>query len=428
MSRTFGLVILLVFLPFFYVSQLPGASIQAIGGGGGAGGVGPSGPPGPSGPAGPSGPPGTAGTSALSATTGTFLIPALNSSVSVVVSNGAPFQNLSGAIITDGTHSIFGYITAGGTTTTLTFQNQGLLAGAVGNTMASGAFVIPGPIPYNGGLGAAGTLFQVNAGATLGAFVNPTFITFTAGSTPTISGQVEYVSNDFQYFDATAARTFLTNQFKPVVQVFTSSGTYTPTANTVYTIIEAVGGGGGSGGIAGSASAISLSGGGGSGGYSMKTILSPTTQSVVIGTSGSAGTSGANVGGSGGNTTFATSVLIANGGGGSTGLTAGSTAPTGGAAAAAGTGDVTLPGSPGSNGINAVIAGTTIFGAPNGAQSHFGGGGRGACVTSGTAVGGASAANTGGGGGGSAVDESLTSITGAAGGSGILIATDYVRK
>jgi hypothetical protein len=38
----------------------------------------------------------------------------------------------------------------------------------------------------------------------------------------------------------------------PKVQVFTSSGTYTPSAGLVAAIIECVGGGGGSGGVTGS--------------------------------------------------------------------------------------------------------------------------------------------------------------------------------
>src|ERR1700720_4672748 len=53
----------------------------------------------------------------------------------------------------------------------------------------------------------------------------------------------------------------------PKVQVFTSSGTYTPSAGLVTAIIECVGGGGGGGGSAFSPTQVHGGGGGGAGGY-----------------------------------------------------------------------------------------------------------------------------------------------------------------
>src|SRR6185369_12790577 len=92
---------------------------------------------------------------------------------------------------------------------------------------------------------------------------------------------------------------------KVLKQIFTSSGTYTPTTGMLYCIVECVGGGGGGGGVTGTASQIYQGGGGGSGGYS-RLIASAATigasQTVTIGAAGTAGASGSNNGGAGGDT------------------------------------------------------------------------------------------------------------------------------
>lgn len=104
------------------------------------------------------------------------------------------------------------------------------------------------------------------------------------------------------------------------VQVFTASGTYTPTANMVYCIVECLGGGGGAGGIrlTSGGAGLAVSGSGGSGGYG-KAIFNAATvgvsQLVTIGAAGAAGV-GANPptdGGTGGTTSFGT-LLEATGG------------------------------------------------------------------------------------------------------------------
>lgn len=90
------------------------------------------------------------------------------------------------------------------------------------------------------------------------------------------------------------------------VQVFTSSGTYTPTTGTNSVVVEVQAPGGGTGGVAATAAGtISASTGSGSGAYAkvrFTTGFSGVT--VTIGAPGTAGTAGANAGGTGGTTSF----------------------------------------------------------------------------------------------------------------------------
>jgi hypothetical protein len=97
------------------------------------------------------------------------------------------------------------------------------------------------------------------------------------------------------------------------VQVFSSSGTYTPSANLSYAVVEVQAGGGGAG-FTNANSAYGASGGGG--GYS-KSALSATTigasQTITIGTGGSGGASMNTNGAAGGSSSFG-SLLSATGG------------------------------------------------------------------------------------------------------------------
>src|SRR5579859_3128384 len=78
---------------------------------------------------------------------------------------------------------------------------------------------------------------------------------------------------------------------KVAVQVFTSTGTYTPTTGMKYCTIECLGGGGGGGGTAASGATVNTGGGGGgAGSYSRKTVTAATvggSQAVTIGAAGS---------------------------------------------------------------------------------------------------------------------------------------------
>lgn len=104
------------------------------------------------------------------------------------------------------------------------------------------------------------------------------------------------------------------------IQTFTAgAGTYTPTGNMQYCIVECVGAGGGSGGMGGAARAGDKNTIGGGGGAYCKRSFSAATigvsQNLVVGVGGAGGV-GDNNGVAGGNTTFGTVVLMTAGGGG----------------------------------------------------------------------------------------------------------------
>ncbi len=104
-----------------------------------------------------------------------------------------------------------------------------------------------------------------------------------------------------------------------VTQVFTSSGTYTPTTGMVYCVIENLGAGAGAGGAANGVNAAA-GGGGGAGGYARLTADAATigaSQSVTIGAGGAGGTGNAN--GTSGGTTSVGALVSATGGAGGVG-------------------------------------------------------------------------------------------------------------
>jgi hypothetical protein len=229
------------------------------------------------------------------------------------------------------------------------------------------------------------------------------------------------------------------------IQTFTASGTYTPTANMKYCIVEGIGGGGGGGG-AGDSSASSVtmtaSGGGGSGGY-VKAILTAAqvgaSAAIVIGAGGAGGTATSN-GTNGGITTFtnfATGVVFSAGGGlGGVGYAADQAI-----FAAGGMGGTNslfaftgfqISGTPGSNaiGINNTYNGHFFCSGGNGGNSFFGGAGLAGGVkvasgASGSLAGTAGIVNSGSGGGGSATIFHAA-VAGAAGADGFVTITEYI--
>lgn len=106
------------------------------------------------------------------------------------------------------------------------------------------------------------------------------------------------------------------------LQVFTSSGTYTPTPGTASIIVEAVGGGGGGGGCEAPALGQGAVGGAGTSatyGKSRFTSGFYGGVSVTIGAGGKGGAAGANNGLNGGSTRFGTLLAVAGGAGGARG-------------------------------------------------------------------------------------------------------------
>jgi hypothetical protein len=207
-------------------------------------------------------------------------------------------------------------------------------------------------------------------------------------------------------------------------QIFTASGTYTPTAGMVMADIECVGGGAGGGAASTGGTSVGLAGGGGgSGGYSRKLVIAATigaSQVVTIG-SGGAGGLATPASGSPGGTTSVGSLCSANGGVGG-GYASPSVAPfsgLGGSVTGA-IGDLVAAGAPGVAGFNGTAAGYAL--ASVGGSSHFGGGGANPTAAAGP---GANASNYGSGGAGAYLTGTSQSYAGGNGTPGIAIVTEY---
>ena len=211
-----------------------------------------------------------------------------------------------------------------------------------------------------------------------------------------------------------------------VVQVFTSSGTYTPTAGMKFANIECVGSGGGGGGTANSAaSTYAGGGGGGGGGYSRKLTTAATvgvSQVVTIGAAGTGGASGNNNGANGGDTSVGT-ICVGKGGGGGVG-SAGTGTGGAGAGGTTGTGDFTVVGEDGEAFIgNTTPWGLTLLGVGGNAALAFGIGGN---VQSSTPSTGGNGTLYGGGGAGGSSFNGNGAAAGGNGATGIVIITEYI--
>lgn len=214
--------------------------------------------------------------------------------------------------------------------------------------------------------------------------------------------------------------------YRQVVQQFTASGTYTPTAGMVSAVIECVGGGGGGGGSTGNASFLTAGGSGGTGAYSAKAVTAAdvgASKAVTIGAAG-AGTSNAN-GSAGGDTSVGVLCVAKGGSGGGLGSSGAFGAAGAGGLASGGTGDVKFDGVSGNSGpSNNTASGVTQPGA-SGPASRFGAGGGSVVAAVGGAVSGASG-KSGGGGGGGMSNFVATNTAGGAGGAGAVVITELV--
>ena len=202
-----------------------------------------------------------------------------------------------------------------------------------------------------------------------------------------------------------------------VIQQFTGSGTYTPTANMKFCIIECQGGGGGSGGSqTTTAVQCSASGGGGGGEYTRSRFTAASiggSQVVTIGAAGAAGAAGNNAGGTGGTTSVG--ILITAVGG------------TGGSGGTGGTGTLSIPGQLGGTGVAVYTATAYNATSGNGGGSVLGFGG---FITSRIAVAGTSSGiggtAYGGGAGGSINTISQLDVAGRTGAAGLVIITEFI--
>lgn len=212
---------------------------------------------------------------------------------------------------------------------------------------------------------------------------------------------------------------------KVVRQVFTSSGTYTPTANMSYCDIEVVGGGGGGGG-AFTGAFQNAAGGGAGGGYARGIFTSTAigaSKAITVGAGGTAGpNTGASPGGTGG-TTSVGSLISATGGAGGAGANIGGIFAGSGTPGIGTGGDFRTEGAPGYSG-DIFVGGLSVSG--EGGSSFFGGGGVGAAAGATTSIIGNNGNSAGGGASGAAVNLAGSSQVGGTGAPGIVIVTEYI--
>lgn len=254
-----------------------------------------------------------------------------------------------------------------------------------------------------------------------------TVATLTVTGNATIGGTLA-VAGVPMFNGVSVTKPLIDNVF---VQLFTSSGTYTPTEGMQYATIELVGGGGSGGGVTGAGSNVASSGGGGGGAYSRKTVTAGQVgadATVTIGAGGAAPVAGNNNGNAGGTTTVllvgtGTLSITAPGGSGGGNMAYGTgyqSAPGGAGGVAGANTDITIPGMAGFNGYAFV---TYVTGA-NGGSAQGGLGGAGGQVNA-TIQNGGNAGQLYGG-GGSGATSNASNAAGGAGAKGVVMITEYV--
>jgi hypothetical protein len=346
------------------------------------------------------------------------VLPVANGGTNASSASGTAVDNISGFAST----GIMSRTGAG----TYSFSTISALVDAIGSTRGS--------VLYRGASGwaaltpgASGTVLSSN-----GAGADPSYI--AAGGTGTVTSAVIAAGSGISVSGTctitTTGTCTITNSGLIVLnkQIFTSSGTYTPSSGMKYAIIECVGGGGGGGGAVAAAATTNNANGGAGGTYSRKYTTAAAvgaSQVVTIGAAGTAGTGLANpnstFGGSGGATSVGALCTAPGGGGGGPGQSASAPAP--GVPGAAGTGDWSVPGAPGGPGT---YNGTNLAASGNGGSSGNGGGGGVGVLANAVAVAGTSAAaNSGGGGAGAGAFNTGAAANGGAGGSGVVIITEF---
>lgn len=208
-------------------------------------------------------------------------------------------------------------------------------------------------------------------------------------------------------------------------QVFTTTGTYTPTANMVYCSIQCLGGGAAGGGGPTTTNAQCAAGSGGGGGEYASGIFSAAaigaSQAITIGAAG-IGVVNAN-GGNGGNTSVGALISAFGGSGGIVGAAVttcavfdGGNGGTGGSG-----GDYRTPGSVGGWSLAFLISPGFVSVGGVGAPSQLGAGGN---VQTGTGLAGLGFGS--GGGGASNIPGTAATTAGGNGAPGIVIITEYI--
>lgn len=285
----------------------------------------------------------------------------------------------------------------------------------------------------NTGTAAESNVLRIGTQGSSSGQINAAYIAGIYGASP--SSALPVVINSSGQLGTSAL--IPTNSFNTLnIQTFTSSGTYTPTANMQYCLIEVVGGGGGAGyandSSAGQATAGAAGGAGGyaRGFYSAATI--GASQSVTIGAAGVGGTTNSTSGTNGG-TTSVGSLLSASGGtGGTYCSTNGNPNYCIGGTGGTGTGgNFQSTGGGGGAGWGLFITGGNyVCDSGPGGISYFGGGARanGAHSSGSTAEAGVgvNATTYGGGGSGGYCQGAATGGNGGNGSAGVVIITEFI--
>jgi len=304
----------------------------------------------------------------------------------------------------------------------------------VTNTSSVITITLPAP-SATGNVGKAYIIKDTSGGAqTNNIFITPASGLIDGAVSAKISsnyGSIQVFCDGTNYysFGSNNSGSFIVNE-----RVFTSSGTYTPTAGMLYCEVEMVGGGGAGGGAVAPGSTGNSSGsGGGSGEYACGFFSSSQiggSQSISIGAGGTANSGAA--GGNGGITSMGSSPLI-SALGGIGGLTVSNTtlstssSITGGLGGSGGVGGAyRVAGSPGSPGTLGYIAGVSINTVGgNGGSSYFGGGGLGPAQDQSNIAGG-NGLGYGSGGGGGVANQLGSAKAGGAGAVGAVFITEYI--
>lgn len=213
------------------------------------------------------------------------------------------------------------------------------------------------------------------------------------------------------------------------LQAFEASGTYTPTSGMEYCIVISTGAGGGGGGLD-SDGGSNAGGGGGGGGATCIELFNAATigasQTVTIGTAGTAGTNTGGDGGAGGDTTFGALHTAGGGaGGGGTNATANNNTDAGGAGGTATGGLINIPGGNGGSGFGAVLSDVDIVYGGGGGASFWGQTSQ-ANISFNASANGTTGTIYGSGGGGARNVDNTAGNTGGAGAAGFCLVIEFV--
>ena len=226
--------------------------------------------------------------------------------------------------------------------------------------------------------------------------------------------------------------------FPLMIQTFTASGAYTPTAGTTRALVYATGGGGSGGGVVTGYNNSSSAGGNGAGTYiGLFVINAESTGTVTIGTGGAGGTSN---GAAGASTTFLfpasgspNATITGSGGSGGTAdtqanddaFTVPNASDAGGSATA--TNAVLLGGYyiGGSRGLNGITVGPDYGVSGAGGRSFFAEGGMQVAINNSNTRLHGGAGTRGSGGSGAVQTSNSVTGTGGAGGNGIVVIHEY---